>query len=389
MSPTDSPRSYERIIGRVEGQSPGPTVVIVGALHGNEPAGVIAAARVLDALSKPGTPLKGVCMGIVGNLASLRKGQRFHDFDLNRAFTPERISALATTDIEGESPEDKEQRALMTLLEGLHQEATGPIVFLDLHSTSGDSPPFCAMADTLHNRPIAFSLPIPVILGLEESIEGTLMGYLSERGHIAVVVEGGQHESPKTPDYLEAAIWLSLVSAGCLKAKDVEGYAEHRRSLASIGGHLPDVVEIRYRHAITPEDGFTMKPGFKGMEKVSKGELLATNKAGDIRSPAKARMLMPLYQGKGNDGFFLVREVALFWLWLSALLRRLSLEPLLGYLPGVTRDPHSPDCLQVDPSIARYWTLEIFHLFGYRRRLDHDGHLTFTRRRPAPYQGRP
>ena len=41
----------ERIVGRVTGTQPGPTVIVTVAIHGNEPSGLIAARRVLSGFS--------------------------------------------------------------------------------------------------------------------------------------------------------------------------------------------------------------------------------------------------------------------------------------------------------------------------------------------------
>ena len=63
------------------------------------------------------------------------------------------------------------------------------------------------------------------------------------------------------------------------------------------------------RHAIQPVEGFEMLPGFKNFQKVKKGELIAKDKNGDIFSPANGRILMPLYQKQGEDGFFIIKEI--------------------------------------------------------------------------------
>ena len=52
------------------------------------------------------------------------------------------------------------------------------------------------MSDTLRNRRLARALPVPVILGLEENVDGTLLEYATERGHTVIVVESGRHDDP-------------------------------------------------------------------------------------------------------------------------------------------------------------------------------------------------
>ena len=57
---------------------------------------------------------------------------------------------------------------------------------------------------------MAFALPVPVIFGLEETIDGTLLEYLSEKGLVSFAVEGGQQHQPSTVDHHEAVIWIAL-----------------------------------------------------------------------------------------------------------------------------------------------------------------------------------
>jgi len=91
-------------------------------------------------------------------------------------------------------------------------------------------------------------------------------------------------------------------------------------------------------------------------------------------------LLMPRYQQKGLDGFFLGRRVEPRWLKLSGLVRRLHLERMLGLLPGVELTNADGNVLSVDPRVARFFTSDLFHLLGYRRQEERDQRLVFTRR---------
>jgi len=87
-------------------------------------------------------------------------------------------------------------------------------------------------------------------------------------------------------------------------------------------------------------------------------------------------MLLPLYQGIGEDGFFLAREVRRGWLRVSSLLRRLGIDELVPLLPGIQRrelrpalsGPGSqpPRELVVDRRVARAFVRRFLHLLGYR-----------------------
>jgi len=116
------------------------------------------------------------------------------------------------------------------------------------------------------------------------------------------------------------------------------------------------------------------------LPRIDKDETLANDKHGNIRSPERGRVFMPLYQPLGDDGFFLVRRVGLFWLWLSAILRKLGADKLAPLLPGVRKDADHPGVLIADRAVARWFTVEIFHLLGYRRRAEAGELVIFSRR---------
>jgi succinylglutamate desuccinylase len=139
---------------------------------------------------------------------------------------------------------------------------------------------------------------------------------------------------------------------------------------------------IRHRHLVR-EGRFEMLPGFRSFMPVRKGQAVARDKSGDVRCPEDGLMLMPRYQGQGEDGYFLARAVAPFWLRLSAWLRRARLDRLVPLLPGVRRHPSEPDRFLVDPDVARWQVVNVFHLFGYRHVREAGDRLVFSRRRPG------
>lgn len=235
--------------------------------------------------------------------------------------------------------------------------------------------------DTLANRAFARALPLPMVLGLEEQVPGTLLKYMDSLGHTAIAVEGGRHDDPVATTHLADALRLCLAGAGVLT--DDAALRPARRRLAGLTRRLPAVVEMRYRHPVAPRDGFRMRPGYVSFTPVSAGEAVALSAAGDVRIPEPGRILMPRYQAQGDDGYFLVREVSPAWLAVSALLRRMGVDRLAPLLPGVRRHPRLPRGLVVDLRIARWFGLEVFHLLGFRRRRRVGSVLVLVRRRRA------
>jgi len=63
-----------REIGRLVGAAPGPTLVAVAGVHGNEPAGIEAARRVFARLERGGVAVRGELVVFAGNAAAMRLG---------------------------------------------------------------------------------------------------------------------------------------------------------------------------------------------------------------------------------------------------------------------------------------------------------------------------
>lgn len=143
-----------RLIGRYYGGRPGPTMVAFGGIHGNEPAGVHALARVLDTLASYRLDMCGQLIGLAGNRQGLAANRRYLEEDLNRIWGPERVD-----DPPRQSVEVGEQVAIRKLVDELADGAE-KLVLLDLHTISSNGPPFCGIMDSYRNRQMAKALPI-------------------------------------------------------------------------------------------------------------------------------------------------------------------------------------------------------------------------------------
>lgn len=355
---------------------PGPLFVFVGGMHGNEPAGVWALRNLLEELEREQIPLRGRLVCFAGNLEALRRGERYLDADLNRLWSPEDIHSNAESDLREAPVRDR----LLHLIEAEIASASEPVIFLDLHSTSAGGAPFSIIGDTRQNRRIAFAFPVPVILGLEENVVGALLGYFGERGHVAVGFEGGQHTDPETEHNHLAAAWITLIQAGGLGPRDRQQGQRAFERLRAAGRGNAGVVEMRYRYHVEVRDQFEMCSGFANFDPIERNQLLAHEAGEEVRSHESGLILLPLYQGQGQDGFFIGREVRRFWLRASTVLRILRLGKIAHWMPGIRRVPCETDTLEVNSFIARWWVVEVFHLLGFRRCERVAGRLRFSRR---------
>lgn len=368
------------LIAAIRGTQPGPTLIVLGGIHGNEPAGTLAARRITFALQKRRLCLRGEVILLAGNAHALAQKVRYIDADLNRLWTPGDLRTANADKFQHQHiSEHFEQQELLVELESAFARAEQEIFCLDLHTTSAAGKPFATVGDTLRNRAFALNFPVTMVLGLEEQLNGTLLEYVNNLGLITMGLEGGQHEAFSSADNHEAAIWIATVAAGNLRFADVPELEKSRALLASAGGGSR-IVEVRYRHAISPGDNFKMEPGFTNFQQVRRGQTLAHDQRGEITARETGMVLLPLYQALGDDGFFLGREVKRFWLNLSASLRRLQVGKYVHLLPGVRRDPCDKNVLSIDTRIARLLPLQIFHLLGFRRLRWTGRHLVVSRR---------
>ena len=371
-----------RVVGRFGGQRPGPVMVVVGALHGNEPAGLEAARVVLATLRERAPAFRGKLTVLAGNLAALAADRRFIARDLNRMWLPERVAAIEqVADPATLDHEDRELRLLWDEIRASLVDAPHGAYLLDLHTSSAPGCPFMTVGDTLRNRRFAGNLPLPLILGLEEQIDGPLLEFLNNLGLVTLCVEAGQHRDPLAAEYFRSALWLALAGAGMLDEADVPRIDVHRDRLLRASRDVPRVIEVRHRHPIRAGDGFRMELGYSNFRAVRRGEILAHDDQGPVVVREDGMVLLPLYQGLGEDGFFLARAVRPFWLRVSALARRLRVHSLFRRMPGVERHPTREDALVVDTRVARVYSLELFHLLGYRRLRRTGDHLEVARRR--------
>ena len=92
--PAGERQAIERIVGRARGRPSGPTLLVVSAIHGNEPAGVRASRAVIKRLTGERHPLRGEIVCIVGNVGAAKKGVRYQVKDLNRAWSEDRVEKL-------------------------------------------------------------------------------------------------------------------------------------------------------------------------------------------------------------------------------------------------------------------------------------------------------
>ena len=104
-------------------------------------------------------------------------------------------------------------------------------------------------------------------------------------------------------------MWVAL-SVGGLLGSDFD-CGPHRELLGATAGGLPGAVEIVYRHGIEVTDCFEMKPGYHNFQPIDHGDEVAYDRNGPVLAPMSGLMMLPRYQGEGEDGYFIAQHASL------------------------------------------------------------------------------
>lgn len=368
----------DRVLGNINGKPGSPTVVILGGIHGNEKAGIHALNKVVQKIDKENVKFNGNFYAISGNLNALQHNIRFEKEDLNRIWTDDHLAHINTSD-NGFNADVNEQIALYEIIKNVLSKEPGPFYFIDLHTTSARTSPFITISDSLNNRKFTSKFSVPIVLGIEEYLDGPLLTYINEFGHAALGFEGGQHDEPEAIINCEAFVWMALEVSGCVDNDQIKDLKQYKKVLSS-SAFSQEFYEIDYRYLIKDQENFSMNSGFTNFDRIHKDQLLGNSDGLEVKSVMDGQIFMPLYQDQGNDGFFIITKISNFWLKLSTIVRKLHLHHLLRILPGIKIDRTHAYTLIVNPRTAKFLATEIFHLFGYRKQVVKDNKLHFIKR---------
>ena len=304
-----------RLIGTYSEGIEGPLIFVVAGMHGNEKAGIKAAEWLLKMLevehiTRPHFSFRGTLVALIGNVAACRQGVRYVERDLNRIWIPTRIKAL----MDGHSaPYCHEESEMVDLIKEMTTYLSltdyTQIIVVDLHTTSAKGGIFAVPSESHQSLQLALQLHAPVVTGLIAGIKGAALQYFDAlswgKPAAAISFEAGEHQDPQSVYIAIAALIHILRYTGCIKPEDVE--SRHLQILEDSSRGLPVLSTLNYIHKIDSPDQFEMQPGFYNFQPIKKNTLLATHMDKPIYCPYDAYLLMPLYQKKGQDGFFLVQ----------------------------------------------------------------------------------
>jgi predicted deacylase len=276
-----------------EGPGPGPRLVVLGAVHGNETCGTRAIERVLRELAAGGWRIAAghVTFVPVTNRLAYERGTRSGDRNLNRHLAP-----TAT-------PVDNEDRIANELCPLLAAHD----VLLDLHSFRSSGPPFVMVGPEDNQgglQPFAQAAREEALasrLGVQRALDGWLetyatgatrrggsaaygMGtteYMRAAGGCALTLECGQHEDPQAPEVAYRAIVNTLAHLRLVDAPDPPP--------------VPSLEGLRLREVVDrshPGDTFAQR--WKSFDAVRAGQRVATrHDGGEVVAPADGYIVFP------------------------------------------------------------------------------------------------
>jgi len=372
----DSSIKVGRILGKIEGVKPGPTVVFYGGIHGNETSGVFALKDALAGINR--AYVKGTIYGISGNLKALKRHIRFVEDDLNRMWTKQQIQKIKDKTVLND--DEAELLELHAVLNDILKTNQPPFYFVDLHTTSSKTLPFITINDALINRKFSEQFPVPIVLGIEEYLNGPLLSYINQMGYVSLGFESGQHDDFSAITNSIAFVYLTLVYSGVLKEEAVINFAKYHEQLKQQSNNTNAVFEVIHLHKIEKNERFKMINGFQSFEHIKKGTKIALSNSVEITAPYNGSLFMPLYQKRGAEGFFIIKPIKPFFLKLSTGLRRIKTDNLLALLPGVSWVNKTEGVLQVNLTVAKFLAKPLFHLLGYRNRQITSTHLRLNNR---------
>lgn len=302
----------KRLLGKYGTGEGGILLLVLAGIHGNERAGIQALKELFDYLEENDVLFKGRIVGLVGNLQALENRTRFIHKDLNRQWYASKIKKLHLLPFGMlNTSEDVEQKELFNLIEdGLSDKDNyDQVLMVDLHTTSARGGCFSITNDHSLSNEYAMMMPVPVISGMTKILFGTTLEYFESLGIPGIAFEAGQHVEEASVSRIKAAI-MSIAYKNGVVSKDV--YMDFKKPIEELRAYnsgLPYLVRVVYHHAINDQDEFVMRPGYSNFQEIQKGTVLADDINGEIHAPCDGLMLMPLYQKKGSDGFFIVEKL--------------------------------------------------------------------------------
>ncbi|GAB4143614.1 MAG: hypothetical protein OHK0017_01200 [Patescibacteria group bacterium] len=283
--------SYSKYTGNPK---KGKKVMVVGAIHGSEPAGVEASMNLFQLLKPLEDQINGQIIFALGNPKAFLERTRLIDRNLNRAFVSEPDLNLY---------EHQRAEEIKNFIRNQDIDFV-----LDLHCVSKGNLRCLIYTDTEKNQTYLqeFKAINRHLVFNPDQIKGSMIGFANELGIDSLAVECGNDKDPESVKFAEKVIWEVLIRTGLIDSEfDINLNLNHQEQHFRI---------LKYTFLET----IPVKPEFKFVESeaqtdfpVHAGQVYATSLDGPITATFDGYLFFPDHSPNQNDsdaGFICQRE---------------------------------------------------------------------------------
>lgn len=281
-------------------EKPGPRLLVLGAVHGNEPCGTIAIHRFIAELERGLHKVQcgRVTLLPICNPRAYEHKVRYVERNLNRNLLPQEVP-------------DCYEAVLGNLLCPLLRDCD---VLLDIHSYHHVTGPAYVFIDPTTAETLAYAGALGVDIALsnfagayaadgKEDPHGPNWAigtteYAQMNGAMSVTLECGQHDDPRAPEIAYRAILGSLA------------YLQMIEPLASYDAPRP-VRHIRVERVFYRDAGGHFSRDWHDLDTIKEGELIATHADGsEVRAERDCVMIIPYPTAQpGAEWFYLGQTI--------------------------------------------------------------------------------
>jgi predicted deacylase len=283
-------------------EQPGPKLLVIGAIHGNEKCGTIGINRVIEEFDSGKLSL--LCGQVtfvpIANPRAYELDQRQFERNLNRYLVPM---------VNPDCYEARLGNILCPMLEACDAH-------LGIHSYTAGGEPFVILP-RCDKRELDFAKSLgarTLMTGWSEAYAATgrkikaaddeestgTIEYARRHGAVATTIECGQHKDPEAPHVAYRAVRNALAHLGLAEA------------LAPQPSHLPPRL-VAVTHVIYRDDDGQFTRPLKHLEPITKGDVVAHRADGTaIAVPADGFIIMPKQNAAiGEEWFYFSVERSL------------------------------------------------------------------------------
>jgi succinylglutamate desuccinylase len=273
-------------IKTIDSKKAGPTVTIMGGVHGNEPCGVKTLLYLIENLEL----ISGKVNLIFGNPKAIEKKVRYIDTNLNRIFKEDKDLSQK----EKESYEYSRSREIIPYL--IESD-----VLIDLHSISSkETNPFVICNED--SLSLAKHLPVSICCHGFDSIEpGATEYFIYKNKKMGVCIECGFHEKDETFQFALNSVNILLSKLGMIST-DINYETKHDQKILK--------ADYIYK---TKTDEFRVAKKFKNFEPISAGQHIATDGDEKIFSNCDQYIVFADDRNEvGGEGFIYLKDVYIY-----------------------------------------------------------------------------